>query len=51
MNDDFQYTEQDLKNIAKYGCSGRFDFPYILHLAKRCNIKNFDIMNKELIWK
>ena len=46
--DDFQYTEQDLKNIAKYGCSGRFDVPFVIHLAKRCNVKNFDVNFTEL---
>lgn len=46
--DDFQYTEQDLKNIAKYGCSGRFDVPFIIHLAKRHNVKNLDVNFAEL---
>lgn len=48
MNDDFQYTEQDLKNIEKYGCSCRFDFPFVIHLAKRYNMKNFDVNFAEL---
>ena len=48
MDDNFQYTEQDLKNIKKYGCSGRFDFPFVIHLVKRYNIKNFDCDFKQL---
>lgn len=48
MNDDFQYTEQDLENITKYGCSGRFDFPFVIHLAEKCNVKNFDVNFAEL---
>ena len=39
-NDEFQYTEQDLE------C--RFDFPFVLHLAKKCNVKNFDMNFAEL---
>lgn len=39
-NDEFQYTEQDLES--------RFDFPFILHLAKKCNVKNFDMNFAEL---
>ncbi len=46
--ENFQYTEQDLKNIAKYGCSGRFDVPFVVHLAKRHNVKNFDVNFAEL---
>jgi len=48
INDDFQYTEQDLKNIAKYGCSCRFDWPFVIHLAKRYNIENFNVNFAEL---
>ena len=39
-NDEFQYTEQDLK------C--RFDFPFVFHLAKKLNVKNFDVNFTEL---
>ena len=39
-NDEFQYTEQDLES--------RFDFPFILNLAKKCNVKNFDMSFAEL---
>ena len=39
-NDEFQYTEQDLE------C--RFAFPFIIHLAKKCNVKNFDMNFTEL---
>ena len=39
-NDEFQYTEQDLES--------RFDFPFILHLVKKCNVKNFDMNFAEL---
>lgn len=39
-NDEFQYTEQDLES--------RFDFPFILHLTKKCNVKNFDMNFAEL---
>lgn len=39
-NYEFQYTEQDLES--------RFDFPFILHLAKKCNVKNFDVNFAEL---
>lgn len=39
-NDEFQYTEQDLES--------RFDFPFILHLAKKMNVKNFDVNFAEL---
>ena len=39
-NDEFQYTEQDLE------C--RFDFPFVFHLAKKCNVKNFDVNFAEL---
>ena len=48
MDDDFKYTEEDLKNIRKYGCSCRFDFPFVIHLAKRYNVKNFDVDFAEL---
>ena len=39
-NDEFQYTEQDLE------C--RFDFPFVFHLAKKLNVKNFDVNFAEL---
>lgn len=39
-NDEFQYTEQDLE------C--RFDFPFVFHLAKKLNVKNFDVNFTEL---
>ena len=35
-----KYTEQDLE------C--RFDFPFVLHLAKKLNVKNFDVNFAEL---
>ena len=35
-----KYAEQDLE------C--RFDFPFVLHLAKKCNVKNFDVNFTEL---
>lgn len=40
LYDEFQYTEQDLES--------RFDFPFILHLAKKMNVKNFDMNFGEL---
>lgn len=39
-NDEFQYTEQDLE------C--RFDFPFVFHLVKKLNVKNFDVNFAEL---
>ena len=26
----------------------RFDFPFVLHLVKKCNVKNFDVNFTEL---
>lgn len=39
-NDEFQYTEQYLE------C--RFDFPFVFHLVKKLNVKNFDVNFTEL---
>ena len=40
LYDEIQYTEQDLE------C--RFDFPFVFRLAKKMNVKNFDVNFTEL---
>lgn len=37
-----------MNKITKYGCSGRFDFPFVIHLAEKYNIKNLDVNFAEL---